>query len=276
MKTKLLKIGAFALAVLLIVGVVVFANALIGNPISNALATNTAKKYIEKTYAGTDYELTGVNYSFKDGYYHAGVKSKSSIDTHFSLMIDSFGNLKEDYFDEYVSSGWNTAHRIDLDYRNNTKTLFESASFPFNAYITFGEIILVSEEYEGLPDTPDYAIPISSLTMDAFYNANELGKSHGKLTVYIYDDSVTVERLSEVLLEIRRCFDDAGIGFYAINCVIEYTRDENGAYDVGRVEVMDFRYSDIYEEGLVERVDKANKEAEEYYRLADLEKDIVE
>lgn len=274
MKTKILKIGALALAILLIVGVLLFANSLVGNPISHALATSTAKNHLAKTYADTDYKLTGVSYSFKDGYYHAGIESESSIDTHFTLTIDSFGNLKYDNFDQYVLSGWNTAHRIDLDYRNNTNALFESVSFPFDAYISFGEIVMVSEEYEGMPDTPEYGLFVSTLKKDAFYNANELGKRHGKLTVYIYDDSVTVERLSEILLEVRRCFDDSGIGFYAIDCVLEYTRADDGFYEDGRVEVMDFRYSDIYEDGLVERVDKANEEAREYHRLADLEKGL--
>ena len=45
MKTKLLKIGALALAVLLIGFVLFFANGLVGNPVSHALATNTANKH---------------------------------------------------------------------------------------------------------------------------------------------------------------------------------------------------------------------------------------
>ena len=276
MKTKLLKIGALALAVLLIGFVLFFANGLVGNPVSHALATNTAKKHLAETYSDTDFELSGVSFSFKDGYYYAGIESKSSIDTHFSLRIDPLGNLKDDYYEEYVKSGFNTAHRIDLDYRNKANALFESASFPYETYIHFGELLLVSEEYKNEPGAKDYGIIIEELTLDAFYNVNELGKNHGKLTLYIHDENVTIEKLSEVLLEVRRCFDDAGIGFYVINCVLEHPRDENGYSEEGRVEVMEFLYSDIYEDGLANRVDKANKEAEEYYRQADLEKGIIE
>ena len=49
MKKRILKIAAFVFAIALIVGVCVFANALVGNPISKAMATNTAEKHIEKT-----------------------------------------------------------------------------------------------------------------------------------------------------------------------------------------------------------------------------------
>ena len=57
MKKKILKIGALVLAIVLIVGVCLFANSLIGNPISKALAKNTAEKYLEENYPDTDFEL---------------------------------------------------------------------------------------------------------------------------------------------------------------------------------------------------------------------------
>ena len=44
MKKKILKIVAFVLALALIVGVCVFANSLVGNPVSKLLATKTAEK----------------------------------------------------------------------------------------------------------------------------------------------------------------------------------------------------------------------------------------
>ena len=93
MKKKILKIGAAVLAVLLIVGVAWFANSLVGNPLSKALAKSTAEKHMKETYGNTDYELGEVVYSFKDGYYHAHVSSPSSIDTNFELLINGFGKL---------------------------------------------------------------------------------------------------------------------------------------------------------------------------------------
>ena len=97
MKKKVLRISALVLAVMMIIGVCFFANSLVGNPISKALAKNTAENYLEEKYGDKDYELEDVSYSFKDGYYYAHVSSPSSIDTSFSLLINGFGKLRYDY-----------------------------------------------------------------------------------------------------------------------------------------------------------------------------------
>lgn len=270
--TKLLKIGAFVLALILIFGVCLFANGLLGNPVSKALAKSAAEKHLKKNYSDTDFELGNVSYSFKDGYYHVGVSSPSSIDTHFSLVYDSFGGLRDDYYDYYVKSGWNTATRIDGDYRKAVSALFESKSFPYDAHIAVGEIVFISEEYLDYPEAKDYALQVEKLTIDAFYNTNELGKKHGKLTVYIDTETVSYESMAQILLDIRRCFDEVGIGFYAIDCVLEIPVDSDGFYEDDRINILDFLYSDIYEEGLIERVEDAHRAAEEYYRVLDSEK----
>ena len=272
MKKKILKISALFVAVLLIAGVCWFANSLIGNPISKALAKNTAEKYLAETYGDTDYELTDVSYSFKDGYYYAHISSKSSIDTNFSLLINGFGKLRFDYYENNVTSGWNTATRLDTEYRNAVDIIIDSKNFPYSKSIAFGKLVFVASEDKGMRDVPDYALITNELTLDAYYNVNELGARSGKLTLYIYDTNVSAERMSEILLGIRRCFDDSGLGFYAIDCVLEHPRDENGFSEDGQIEVMDFLYSDIHEDGLVERVIEADKAAKDHYYTLDSEK----
>ena len=79
MKKRILKIAALVFAIALIVGVCVFANGLVGNPISKAVATNTAEKHLEETYSDKDFEIERVTFSFKDGYYHAFIYSPSSL-----------------------------------------------------------------------------------------------------------------------------------------------------------------------------------------------------
>jgi hypothetical protein len=272
MKKRILKTSALVLAVALIAGILLFANSLIGNPLSKALAKNTAEKYIEETYGDKDLVLDRVSYSFKDGWYHAYVSSPSSVDTHFILLINGFGKLKDDYYDNNVTNGWNTADRLGADYRKAVDSIFDSSSFPLRENIGYGELVFVSSEYKDDIETPDYALITNELKLDAFYNVNELGAMSGRLSVYIDDDNVTAERMAEILLEVRECFDNAGVGFYVIDCVLEHPKDENGYFEDGRIEVMDFRYSDIYEEGLVQRVESANKAAEEYYNILDGEK----
>lgn len=82
-------------------------------------------------------------------------------------------------------------------------------------------------------------------------------------------------RLSEMLLDIRRIFDDAGVSFYIIDCVLEHPRAEDGTRSDDRVEVMNFLYESIYEEGMAERVRQSNDAADAYYAEQDAIKSEV-
>lgn len=264
---KALKITALILAIALILGVCLFANSLLGNPISKALAESAAEKHVAENYKDTDYKITELSYSFKDGYYHATVSSESSIDTTFDLLINGLGKVKYDDYDYTVKSGWSTANRLMADYRKVVEGLLASNTFPYNESFGYGELLFVSEEQKNDPHTAEYAMITNELTLDAYYNVNELGKKAGRITVYINDNNVSAERMAEMLLGIRKCFDEAGVGFYAIDCVLEYPNTEGGAYEYGTIEVAEFLYSDIHEEGLVERVTEANEKAQSYYGL---------
>ena len=273
MKKRILKIAAFVFAIALIVGVCVFANGLVGNPISKAMATNTAEKHIEENYGDKNFEIERVTFSFKDGYYHAFIYSPSSIDSSFTLMIDMWGKLRYDTYEDRVLSGGNTADRISRDYRAVVDKVLDSQAFPYNEHIGYGDFDFYPRVHLEEYSVPEYALITEDLTLDAFYDVNELGAKHGKLTIYIDDDTVSYERLSEILLDIRRIFDDSGVKFYVIDCVLEYQKNEDSSKkQEGRVEVREFLYADIYEDGMVERVKASDEAANAYYDEQDAEK----
>ena len=273
MKKRILKIAAFVFAIVLIVGVCVFANALVGNPISKTMATNTAEKHIEESYADKDFEIERVTFSFKDGYYHAFIYSPSSIDSDFTILVDMWGKLRYDTYEDRVLSGGNTADRISRDYRAVVDKVLDSQAFPYNEHIGYGDFDFYPRVHLEAYSVPEYALITEDLTLDAFYDVNELGAKHGKLTIYIDDDTVSYERLSEILLDIRRIFDDSGVKFYVIDCVLEYQKNEDSSKkQEGRVEVREFLYADIYEDGMVERVAKCAEDTQNYYNGQDKEK----
>ena len=273
MKKRILKIAAFVFAIALIVGVCVFANALVGNPISKAKATNTAEKHLEENFADKDFEIERVTFSFKDGYYHAFIYSPSSIDSDFTILVDMWGKLRYDTYEDRVLSGGNTADRISRDYRAVVDKVLDSQAFPYNEHIGYGDFDFYPRVHLEEYSVPEYALITEDLTLDAFYDVNELGAKHGKLTIYIDDDTVSYERLSEILLDIRRIFDDSGVKFYVIDCVLEYQKNEDSSKkQEGRVEVREFLYADIYEEGMVERVKASDEAANAYYDEQDAEK----
>lgn len=272
MKKKILKITALVVAIILIIGVGLFANALVGNPVSKALATKSANEYLEKSFGDKGFIIEEVNYDFKTGGYYARVTSPTSIDSHFLLSFDLMGKLKYDSYDD-VTSGWNTAYRLDEDYRKSVDKVFKNNKLPYFIDISYGEIEFTSKDYAEDSSIPDYAIERESLEIDGTYDIGEMGAKAGKLTVYIDDDIVTEEKLAEILLNIKDVFDKSGVSFYIIDCVLEEPKKEMTTDGIPeespRVEVMNFLYGDIYEDGLVERVKEANQKAIEYHAEQD-------
>lgn len=270
MKKKVLKIIAFVVALALIAGIGFFANALVGNPISKLLAQNSAERHIEENYSDTDFYVERVTFSFKDTRYHAYIKSPSSVDSHFTIYMDMLGRVEFDFYENDVLDGWNTADRIGTDYRKRVDAILDSPSFPYYCDIGYGDIEFIPEEYANSPDVPSYALHIEDLELDGIYNLAELGSQAGHLVLYINEDVVTFERAAEIMLDIRRIMDEAGVGFYAMDFVLEYPRNEDGTRNSeNRIDINGFLYEDIYEEGMVERVKAANEATKEYYAEMD-------
>lgn len=277
MKKKILKIAAFVVAVALIAGLCWFANGLVGNPISKLLATNTAKQYLRDHHPDTDYQLDAVTFNFKFVCYNAYFSSPSSPDSSFTLMLGMDGKIVQDYYEAHVTNRENTARRLENEYRAAVGKVLDNPAFPYDCHIGYGELQFIPEEYKNESDVPSYALITNDLELDGIYDINELGAKAGALTIYIYDDTVSVERLAEIILDIKAMLDDSGVSFYVMDCVLEYPKPESGQWTEGRVEVMEFLYSDIYEEGMVERVQTSNDAARDYYDEMDtLKKEELE
>lgn len=273
MGKKTLKILGIVLTIAFIATVLFFINAFFGNPVSAFLANQGAQNYLEKHYCETDYFVEKVSFNFKDTNYHAFIKSPTSIDSSFSLTVGMNGKVWYDSYEDRILNRFNTVQRITMTYRDAVDSVIESDDFPYDAHIVLGEIEFKDSDCPDDASTPDYALISNELELDAEYDIAELGKTAGHLVIYIYDNTVSVERLSEIILEIKSLMDKAGVTFYAIDCVLEYERDPEDEVPSGRVEVMNFLYSDIYEEGLSDRVKKSNEDALKYYEEMDAVKE---
>ncbi|MBP3664100.1 MAG: hypothetical protein J6J03_02960 [Tyzzerella sp.] len=274
MKKKHLKILALVVAFASIIGLGLFANAFLGNPLSKMLAKSTAQNYLTVTYSDTDYYIDRVSYNFKDGNYNAYIKSPTSIDTEFTLSITMFGKLQWNSYEDVIT-GSNTARRIDQEYRELTDTLFNNPSFPYTCYIGFGTLEIYPAyliENADLADVPSYALNQDELVLDKIYNIQELGRQAGHLVIYVEDDTVTIERAAKIMLDIKDQFDAAGIPFAAMDFTLQYPRPEEGQRPEGEVGVADFPYDEIYEDGMTDRVTEADKALKAYYEEQDAKK----
>ena len=272
MKKRILKIAAFCLAVVLIVGVCWFANGLVGNPFSKMMARHSAEKYLEENYPNTDYTIDELSYSFKDVGYYAHIISSSSMDGNFTLRISMLGKIRGDDYTSRVEGHGNVANRLFFEYRDMVDTILNSYAYPYTVSMGYGDLEF---ERELGKETVEGALTRSDLVNDKFYNVGDLGAKNGELVLYIDSDVVTNEKAAEILLKTKELMDQSGISFYSVQFCLRYPPyDAEKSYErpEGEIDLKDFLYTDIYEAGMVERVAKCAEDTQNYYNEKNNEK----
>lgn len=257
-----------------------FLTVFFGNPVSHALARSSADRYLKQYFFNQDFEIIGSGFDLKTGGYYIDVISPSSRDSHFTIYCDALGRYQHDthYF---IQNGTNTFSRLEREYWDLAECIFGSA--PFDISIGFGELRAAdyaevfhytnsAGEVKEYTLWQDYGIDMSTLKLDADYDIQQLGRDHGKLCVYIHDPEVTVERAAEVLLEFKAYMDVQGLPFHAIDFTLCEPRNAEGQLVGQQITLLEFLYIDIYEEGMVERVEVSWNITQEHYAIQDGEK----
>ena len=156
MKKKVLKVLALVVAIALIIGIGLFANALVGNPVSKYLATKNANEYIKELKNLDSYIITAL----------AGSKNRKFIAFH-----PAFGYFAEDYsltmyaLEEHgkETTAKRLAEMADLAKRENIKSIFYQAEASKKQALAF------AEEIDGRavmlePLSPDYVANLKAMT----------------------------------------------------------------------------------------------------------------
>ena len=272
MKKRILKIAALILALALIYGVASFANSLVGNPISKMMAREVAEKHLASQYSDTDYAVDEVFYNFKIGGYYVHIVSPSSIDSHFTLTVSMFGNLIGSDYASRVEGHGNVANRLFSEYRKMVEGVLDSYAYPYKVYMGYGDLEFECEVGE---EAVEDALKMTDLVNDQIYNVGKLGATNGKLVLYIDSDTVTHEKAAEILLKTKELMDGAGISFYSVHLLLRYLPyDAEKPYDrpEGEIDLKDFLYADIDEDGMIERVIACAEATQDYYNKQDKEK----
>lgn len=269
MKKKHLKIAALVVALALIAGLCLFANALVGNPVSKALATRAAKARLAEQYPS--YTLERVSYSFKDGNYYAYLTDPGQVDGDFSMAFDGLGRMLWDSYEDRVLSGENTRSRLSMEYRALVDSVLEVPQAGLPLDFGGGDLECWSREILELEldDAPDYALITEDLEVNGIYDVRELGARAGHLTYYLQMESPSPEQMAHWLLRIRELMDEAQVPFVDIDLSLRYLPDAEGKRPDSELYVLHFPYEDIFEEGLVDRVKQANAAAIAYYAQQD-------
>lgn len=270
-RTKATRIAAGLLALCIVAGLLYFAAGLLGNPVSWALASHTAKRHLATHYAGTDYEIDTVSYDFKTGGYWAHVNSPTLQDGSFTLHFNMAGQLTHDDYDSRVTGRGNVARRVQSDFRTLTDGVLKSPAFPYDFTIGYCELEFSwSTDEEPMPN----AIRREELENGRVYDVGAMGTTNGHLVLYLDIDAVTPEKAAEILKTVKALFDSAGIGCYAVDLVLRYPPYEPGSHQrpEGELRLRRFLYADIEGDGLPERVNECHRETLAYYAAKDAEK----
>ncbi len=267
---KSVKVVLITLAVFVVGVILWFVCAFFGNPVSYLLSVKSADEYIAENYSDYDLEIEKVGYDFKTSGYYAKVVSPSSIDTHFHVYFDLLGRPVRDTFDN-VTDGWNTSMRLENEYRELTLSIEDEIKKYFTTDIYYGEI-KTSDFPDDYCGKEPYGIPTSELILDYDYNIDEVGEKAGHIVFYYEEAELTAEKSATRLLELKRILDEKGIKFYAIDFIAQEPKTEDNAGNRKEFSVREFLYSDIYEEGLAERLQKASDDLQNYYSAEDKKK----
>ena len=257
---KTIKMIAILVAFLLVAGILFIANAFVGNPVSKIIVNNNAKKYISQTYPNTDYYIDRVGYDFKTGGYYVNIKSPSSKDTYFSVNYNLWGKVGYDNYSSRVRDGFNTWNRVNSEYRDVVDEIIEN--LPYESDINYGEI----QPLDKGDDILQFGLDMAKLELDKEYDIKEIGSKHGKVVLYVYLDEITIEKASEVLLEVKKQFDAKNQSFYAIDLVLRQpqNKDIKDWQDTESIRIECFLSSDIEEKGLTDKIQKNIIETEKY------------
>lgn len=225
---------------------------LLGNPISYALIYFRGNGYLKDTYPELDLKISEIRYDFKNASYDTIAASPTSQDTHFRLYTDGLGNISGDQY-HYVTSGINTAERLGRAYRALADSVLDAGDFPWARNIAFGELTFRGMKESG-SQLPDYGLDMTGLELDGEYDIRALGADHGRLTVYLHDDTVTMERAAELLLELKAWLDAAGLPFRGIQLTLWQPLNDQGQNVGKQIHLAEMLYEDIHEDGLYDRL----------------------
>ena len=259
---KTIKIIAIIVAVALLLGILFFANAFVGNPISKMLVSISSDKYIKEEYGELNLVIEDPTFNFKDGNYFIRIHSEDIEDLHFTLYYSMFGKLQIDLYENNITDGLNVLNRVSDDYRNQVEpvldTLENDALFYGGEHFFASAWLKSKIQVNDLPELYkdfDGGIDSTKLQLDKLYDIEKLGKQGGWIDVSVSfaDLDTSYERGAEALLQIKETLDSEGIGFYYIGFGV-FNSEGNYAYHIEN-----FTYKDIYKEGLEDRIEKAYK-----------------
>lgn len=277
-KMRRTKIIYKIIAILLFIsstGFVLFiSNAFLGNPVSYFLAKQSTQKYIEEKFSDKNLEIDSIYHDFKsNGGYGARVVSKTSIDTKFTVYLNSFGKVHRDDYSNQVKNMTTTFRRVSREYRELVKE--KNEKYKVNSDLSYsieasGEILAYYSKSDEFNIDEKHGFE-KELVLDKIYDLKEVGSKYGKISIRIIGDIASVKESAEILLDFKKHLDNNQVKFKYFNLLVRRkAKDDEKDYQIKPIlRIVNFKYSDLVENNLVDKLIKADLDLKEYYKKMD-------
>ncbi len=232
------------------------------NPLSDLVSRVSVQRYLDENYAGMGYEIESFGFNGLDVHYRYTAAIPGRQDMHFDIYSGKYGGVYLDTYETDVVLNTNTADRIWDEYFDlieSSADIHDIISGEEHGSVSGHMEFASKEDYGKYEDIPDYAYFYEDLTPDKEYDINEMAKHHGQIFVSINNvEDLSYKRAAEVLLWVKEELDKAGVGFYC--AYVSLSSPPSGPYGEAQymdpyIAVNDMPYSEIYEEGLAQRVE---------------------
>ncbi|WP_294451783.1 hypothetical protein [uncultured Gemmiger sp.] len=222
MKTHTKRIAAGIVAVLLILAMLLAADAIYGDPVSRAWANARAVAYAEKLYPGQTFTVESQD-SGSFWTYCTWVQSEQSQDTRFDVTTkfwlftsDEGGMEGLSRHEQMVERRWNTAYRMGEEAAAAVEEVLQKELPQYQFAGTYGaeqrscDIQLgYTEDSSVMPQ--EYA---DLLPLDASFDKSLLQKIPTKLSITgVWPTTPTQADVDTVLADLKRVLTDAGYDF---------------------------------------------------------------
>lgn len=238
------------LAVTMTVGLLTLAEALTGNPWSKKLAETAAQAYLEGKFPDSDLYLADTWYDSKRGHYQMEIRSASAVDTHFKVDADKAGNIRFDTYDD-VLTGWNTAARLEESYASLTEPVLRQLRENYPQLHGGCSLNFETVPWPEDPEQIQFLFLGKPLIPNGDYDIQALAAQTGKLELRLEAAEVSANMAAKLLLDVRRTMDASGVPFRSIDLTLRSPKAAE------RLELKQFAYVEIREEGLVQRIGEA-------------------
>lgn len=183
-----------------------------------------ARNHLQQVYPEKDFVIDNAYYVFKDNCYRVKISSPSSRDSYFSLDFDlKTYDLIRDSYEADVLSGYNTRKRLVEEYCAVVEPALKQIE---GLRLISADLCCYSEEEARGKYFSPQGLKTETLIFDYSYEIKNIGKEYGYIEISFSEESLSVERCLDRLMEVHIQLAEDGGDYFVISIELEHISSE--------------------------------------------------